>query len=730
MAILATGTIAGVSRLPDDLLQDLNDAQREAVTHGDGPLLVLAGAGSGKTRVIAYRIAHLLGARGVSPRNVLAVTFTNKAAGEMARRVEALLAPAGLPAPLIATFHSACARVLRQHGRHIGLAPSFTIYDEDDRQALVRECMKEGELADRTFTPAAAVHRISFWKNQMTSVADALRDARGPWEQKAALVYSRYEKRLRETGAVDFDDLLLLTVRLLGEAPEVLAWYRGLWRHVLVDEYQDTNRAQYRIIRHLTAEHRNVCCVGDPDQSVYRWRGADIRNILDFEEDFPGTRVVRLEQNYRSTQRILALASGVIAHNVQRKDKSLWTENPEGVRAGLYRAWDEHEEANFVAQTALGLRGEGTPWDGLAVFYRTNAQSRVLEDAFRRARIPYAIVGGVRFYERQEVKDTLAWLRLVLNPADDVAFRRAIGAPARGVGPTTRDRLVEVAAREGRPLLALAADPPADVRGKARRGLEEFAALVARLARAREGQTPPAFIDLVLNASGYRAALEADRSPEAEGRLENLEELIAAAEEFTATTPEATLEGFLDGVALLSDIDELKDAESRVTLMTLHSAKGLEFPAVFLTGLEEGVFPHARSMDDQDELEEERRLCYVGVTRTRERLFLSYALHRRIHGYGVGEPSRFLREMPEEHLTLLNAGRASPRFEAAREAERFEPEQEAWPIKVGARVRHTRFGEGLVVGVERDGSDTIVTVGFASVGRKRLSLQYAHLEEL
>jgi DNA helicase-2/ATP-dependent DNA helicase PcrA len=392
----------------EHLLDDLNPAQREAVVAGDGPLLVLAGAGSGKTRVIAYRIAWLLTHRGLSPRNLLAVTFTNKAAGEMARRVEALLAPVGLASPLIATFHSACVRILRRHGTHIGLPPHFTIYDEDDRVALVKECMKEGELADRTFTPSAAAHRISYLKNQMTAVSEALRDARGPWEKKAALVYSRYEKRLRETGAVDFDDLLLLVVRLFTEIPEVLTWYRGLWRSVLVDEYQDTNRAQYRIIRLLTQEHRNICVVGDSDQSIYKWRGADIRNILDFEDDFPGTKVVRLEQNYRSTRSILAVAAGVIAHNVQRKDKTLWTENPGGEPARVYRAWDEHEEASFVAQSILGLRSDGVPWDGVAVFYRTNAQSRVLEDALRRARIPYVIVGGVRFYERKEIKDTLA----------------------------------------------------------------------------------------------------------------------------------------------------------------------------------------------------------------------------------------------------------------------------------------------------------------------------------
>jgi len=639
------------------LLDDLNPAQREAVTAGDGPLLVLAGAGSGKTRVIAYRIAWLLGRGDLAPRNLLAMTFTNKAAGEMARRVERLLAPIGLKPPLITTFHSACVRILRQHGSHLGLPSHFTIYDEDDRRALVKECLKEGELADRSFTPGAAVHRISYLKNQMIAVTEALRDARGPWEKKAALVYSRYEKRLRETGAVDFDDLLLLVVRLFTEIPDVLTYYRRLWRYVLVDEYQDTNRAQYRIIRLLTAEHRNVCVVGDSDQSIYKWRGADIRNILDFEDDYPGTKVVRLEQNYRSTQSILALAAGVIAHNVQRKDKTLWTENPTGDPARLYRAWDEHEEASFVAQAILGLRGEGVPWDGVAVFYRTNAQSRVLEDALRRGRIPYVIVGGVRFYERREIKDALAYLRLILNPADDVAFRRAIGAPSRGIGPTTLGRLDEEAGRQTRPLLAVAAEPPADVRGKARGALEAFAALIGRLAGQRRDLAPPAFIDLVLDQTGYREALRQERTPEGEARLENLEELIAAAEDFTHTAAEPTLDGFLDGVALMSDVDELKDADSRVTLMTLHSAKGLEFPAVFLTGLEEGVFPHARSMNDPDEVEEERRLCYVGVTRAKERLTLSWALHRRIHGYGVGEPSRFLREMPEDRLLPLNGGR-------------------------------------------------------------------------
>jgi DNA helicase-2/ATP-dependent DNA helicase PcrA len=713
------------------LLEDLNPPQREAVTAGDGPLLVLAGAGSGKTRVIAYRIAWLTGELGVNPRNLLAVTFTNKAAGEMARRVESLLLPVGLKAPLIATFHSACVRILRQHGKHIGLPPHFLIYDEDDRESLVKECMKEIELGDRATTPGSVTQRISYWKNHMMGVDSARHAARGPWEAKITHVYAKYEDRLRAVGAVDFDDLLLKTVQLLQDVPEAVGWYRGLWRYVLVDEYQDTNRAQYRIIRLLTGEHRNICVVGDPDQSVYRWRGADIANILDFEKDYPGTRVVKLEQNYRSTRRILALASAVIDNNRQRKEKTLWTENPEGDPPKVYRGWDEHEEANFVAQTILGVRGEGVPWNGVAVFYRTNAQSRVLEDALRRARIPYGIVGGVRFYERKEIKDTLAYVRLAVNQMDDVAFRRAIQTPTRGIGPATLARLEE--ARAGRGLLAVAAEPPAAVTGKARRSLEEFSALIRGLADARGAMTVPAFIDHLLTTSGYRDALRVERTPEAEARLENLEELIAAAEDYTHADASPTLEGFLDGVALVADIDEFKDEGARVTMMTLHSAKGLEFPAVFLTGMEEGVFPHARSMNDEEEIEEERRLCYVGVTRARERLYLSYALHRRIHGYGVGEPSRFLREMPESQLVSLNTRREAPpgwAQDAAAYAAAAETVGEDLPFRVGARVRHARFGEGLVVGIERDGSDYVVTVGFASVGRKRLSVQYAHLEEM
>src|SRR6266545_614294 len=714
------------------ILAPLNPPQREAVTTTKGPVLVLAGAGSGKTRVIAHRIAYLLGVEGVDPRHILAVTFTNKAAEEMRRRVEALTLGAGIP-PLIATFHSTCVRILRARAAQAGLTPGFVIYDEEDRLSVVKDAMHELDFDERALTPAAAVQRISHAKNHMLMPQEVETLARTPLEERLAALYRRYEEHMAAIGAVDFDDLLLRVVRLFETVPEALQWYRRLWTHVLVDEYQDTNRAQYRIIQRLTEEHRNLCVVGDPDQSVYRWRGADLRNILDFEKDYPDCRIVALEQNYRSTKRILAMASTVIAHNTARKDKRLWTENVEGERAFAYRAWDENEEAGWVAQTLRALRTEGLDYRDAAIFYRTNAQSRVLEDALRRASIPYLIVGGVRFYERREIKDVVAYLRLIVNPFDDLAFRRAVAAPTRGVGKATLDRLGELARASRTSLLAACAHLPADFGTKPRKVLEDFARLIVRLAERRATAAVPAFIDEVVSASGYKDSLRADRSAEGAARLENLEELVAASEEFVADqetlgASDVRIEAFLDSIALVADIDEMDDEAGGVTLMTLHSAKGLEFPVVFLTGMEEGVFPHSRSMNEAEELEEERRLCYVGLTRAKQRLCLSYALHRRIQGYGVSEPSRFLLEIPEEQLTLLNAARSERAVVPTAVA---PPDTgEDFPFRLGAKLRHARYGEGLLVGLQREGSDVIATVNFASVGRKRLSLQYAHLEEI
>jgi DNA helicase-2/ATP-dependent DNA helicase PcrA len=477
--------------------------------------------------------------------------------------------------------------------------------------------------------------------------------------------------------------------------------------------------------------------------SIYRWRGADLRNILDFEHDFPGCRVVRLEQNYRSTKRILDIASSVIAHNYGRKGKTLWTENAEGEPAALYRAWDEHEEAGFVRRTIEAQRHQGADYREIAIFYRTNAQSRVLEDALRQSGIPYLIVGGVRFYERKEIKDTLAYLRLVANGKDDVAFRRAIAAPNRGIGKASLGRLEEAATALGRSLLEACRALPPELGGKPRRSLEEFARLIEDLGAKKTGALLPQIVDEVLIASGYREALRQEKTAEADERLQNLDELVAAAEEFQRSREDATLEGFLDAVSLVSDVDGLPEERGAVTLMTLHSAKGLEFPVVFLTGMEEGVFPHVRSMDDAEEIEEERRLCYVGITRAKASLFLSYALHRRLHGYGLGEPSRFLLEIPEDRITKLNHhGTGTRAFNQgagprpigtpAPAAEQYESEagDVNFPFRVGAKLRHARWGEGLLVGIERDGTDVIVTVHFSSVGRKRLSLSYANLEEL
>jgi DNA helicase-2/ATP-dependent DNA helicase PcrA len=746
----------------DALLTGLNPAQRDAVVATEGPLLVLAGAGSGKTRVIAHRIAYLVG-RGVDPRQLLAVTFTNKAAGEMAGRVAGLLAKAagggpGRP-PLVATFHATCARVLRAEAHHLGYPRHFVIYDEDDRLALVRQLHRELGLDERLLTPAAVVHRISRAKNRLESPDELHAAARGSREVQVARLFQRYQTRLQAAGAVDFDDLLGLTVRLWAEHPEVLAFYRGLWRYVLVDEYQDTNAAQYRLLRLLTDQHRNLCVVGDPDQSIYRFRGADLRNILDFERDHPGARVVRLEQNYRSTGRILEIAATVIAHNRARKAKTLWTENHAGEPARLFRAWDEAEEAQWVARTVVDLRADGVGLDEIAVLYRTNAQSRVLEDAFRLASLPYHIVGSVRFYERKEVKDALAYLRLALNPADDLAFRRAIQTPARGVGKTTVGRLDELAAGAGTSLLRVAGGPGVTaVGGKGGRALQEFAGMMDRLAR-RIGEPGPLAerVAAVLDLSGLREALRREATAESESRLENLDELVAAAQEFAGRSDGDDLGVFLDSVALITDVDELTEPRAAVTLMTLHAAKGLEFEAVFLVGLEEGIFPHARALEDEDGIEEERRLAYVGVTRAKRRLFLAYAAQRRSGGYaGPREPSRFLLEMPAEAVVQVGsrtgrsggvgdrgsrggsegegpAGRA--RFGGAWDGptavrEPVVVDGDEYPFHVGARVRHAGWGDGLLVGIERDGEDFIVTVNFAAVGKKRLALKYAPLEEV
>ncbi|HEU0265443.1 MAG TPA: UvrD-helicase domain-containing protein, partial [Geobacterales bacterium] len=629
----------------------MNPPQQQAVLHGEGPLLILAGAGSGKTRVIVHRIVHLIRDLGVPPWQILAVTFTNKAAGEMRERVAELLG--GGEQPLIATFHATCVRILRQQGHHLGFDRNFAIYDDKDSQRLLKEVLAELKLDERRFPLKGVASAIDEWKNAGLSPADL--GGGDPWRQRMVECYSRYQERLSRCNALDFGDLVLQTVRLFETVPEVLDQWRERCCWIMVDEYQDTNPVQYRLIRLLAGQRRNLCVVGDDDQSIYRWRGADIRNILDFEKDFPGVTVVKLEQNYRSTQTILKAAGSVVAKNRGRKGKSLWTENPAGEPIILRRMTDEQDEARFVCrQIEAYLRGGGDVRD-VALFYRTNAQSRVLEDALVRDGIPYHVVGGVRFYDRMEIKDILAYLRVLENPADEVSLKRIINTPPRGIGDTTIERIAEFArSRQVSFHEAMLDSVTGDLlAGASRSRIATFVSLMDHF-RELSSQLPISQLAAsIINESGYGQRLKEDRSDEAADRLANLEELLTALEQYERSVPESTLASFLEQVALVSDLEKGEGRRESVTLMTLHSAKGLEFPVVFMTGMEERLFPHARSLDDPEGMEEERRLCYVGMTRARQRLFLTYATRRRTFGqeqYNL--PSRFLSDIPSDCLAV------------------------------------------------------------------------------
>ncbi|MBX5476760.1 MAG: UvrD-helicase domain-containing protein, partial [Clostridia bacterium] len=632
-----------------DIVAGLNEAQRAAVTHGDGPLLILAGAGSGKTNVLTRRIAWLL-QRGVPPDGIIALTFTNKAANEMKERVRRW---AGAKAAdlWVSTFHSACVRILRPHAERLGYGRSFTVVDADDQRALVRACLKDLDLSDKRFPPGAVLSAISQWKAELVTPEEALRGAGDFFRHEAARVYGRYQARLQEANAVDFDDLLMLTVRLFEQHPDVARQYADRFQHVLVDEYQDTNRTQYRIVRALSAIHRNVFVVGDADQSIYGWRGADIRNILDFERDFPDASVIRLEQNYRSTQNILDAASRVIAHNRQRREKRLWSDLGPGEPVAFHCAWDEMAEADFVVGEIERLVArEGRSYADFAVLYRTHAQSRILEEACLRRGVPYHIVGGLKFYERKEVKDVLAYVRLAANPHDWLSFERIVNVPRRGVGPATLERIR--AARGVRPIYEALEEAGAipGIQARAAAELAKLGALLRDLAE-RASKVPVAeLVRAAIEESGYRQDLLADGSPQALARVENLDELLTVAHSFVGSEPGAQLEEFLAEVALVSEADAYDPERPAVALMTLHAAKGLEFPVVFLVGMEERVFPHGRSIDEGN-VEEERRLCYVGMTRARERLYLTCARRRSLFGeVQLHEPSRFLEEVGEEFL--------------------------------------------------------------------------------
>ena len=745
------------SRIKPISLDGLNPMQREAAEHVNGPLLVVAGAGSGKTRVLTHRIAHLISNHGVSPMNVLAITFTNKAAGEMKHRVESLIGPVA-KSMWVSTFHSACVRILRVHAERIGYPKTFSIYDQADAQRLTGYVIRDMGLDVKRFTPRAVHAVISNWKNELVSPTQAAERAAHIFDRKHSEIYREYQERLLKAGAMDFDDLLVNVVRLFRMHTDVLASYQDRFKYILVDEYQDTNIAQNEIVLSLAARHHNVCVVGDTDQSIYAFRGADFRNIGQFEDAFDEVSVVVLEQNYRSTQNILDAANAVIAQNFGRKPKELWTETGPGDPIVRFHADDEGDEAAFVARTMQTLRTGGRKWGDMAVFYRTNPQSRVVEEIFMRFGVPYKVVGGTRFYDRREIKDAVAYLRVVTNPLDEVSVKRVLNMPKRGIGDTSISRLDVFAREENISFFeALRRAGEAGVSGAARRGIESFIAVIDEVA-GQEEQTPGALFEAVLEKSGYLAEFDNENSVEDAGRLENLGELVSSAKEF------AQVDEFLEQVSLVADADDLSD-DDKVIMMTMHAAKGLEYPVVFIVGVEEGLFPHSRALVDANELEEERRLAYVGITRAQERLFLTHAWSRQQFGTTqYNPPSRFLEEIPEELIEHQGNVQNRPKARTTRDDDwggrkvsSFDPDDEFRErqvdaamaagrsaaqrppqptnsqeigLRVGDTVEHSVFGEGIIIDITGSGDKTEAVINFREKGRKHLLLAWAPLKKL
>ncbi len=725
----------------DSLLAGLNTAQRDAVEAPGGPLLIFAGAGSGKTRVLTHRIAHLIAGRAVEPRQVLAVTFTNRAAREMRARLERLLgtAPGGM---WLGTFHAVGARILRRDGGAIGVPPNFTIYDEADRLAAMKRALRAAGLDDRRFAPSRVVHSVSSAKNELLDAAGFALRADGRWDVEVARAYRAYEAEMAAAGALDFDDLLMRTVRLLQDVPPVLEHYRDRWRHIFVDEYQDTNHAQYLMVSLLAATHRNLTVVGDDDQSIYRFRGADIRNILEFQKDFPDARVVTLEQNYRSTQPILDAAHAVIRLNERRAAKRLWTDRSGGEPVRLIPVYDEREEALSVASEIERLIGtEGLSLSDFAVLYRTNAQSRAFEEALIRRGLAYRLVGGVRFYERREVKDVLAYLRLVVNPRDPVAFGRVANVPRRRIGERSVAELERIARRRGiSPFEAVEhLGEEARLGAPAIQALSVFAELLQRLGDLSARLPVPRLLERVVDESGYRAMLQ-DGTPEGEERWSNVTELIGYSEEYADVPPPDGVHQFLENVALVSDVDSLDESRPGVTLITLHQVKGLEFPVVFLAGMEEGLLPHVRAIEEGDEgIEEERRLAYVGVTRAQRRLYLLHAFRRHLFGTAqLAQASRFLGDIPPEILEVARRPGGPPVTAprapgATRQAIHAHAVREN-PVEVapqrfaaGMRVAHPRYGAGTILASTMTRSGEEVVIRFDEAGMKIFAVADAQL---
>ncbi|PTX48893.1 DNA helicase-2/ATP-dependent DNA helicase PcrA [Melghirimyces profundicolus] len=718
------------------LLEGLNPDQKKAVETTEGPLLIVAGAGSGKTRVLTNRVAWLLSEKRVHPWNILAITFTNKAAREMKERIHQLAGPEAEEI-WISTFHSMCVRILRRDIERIGFHRNFTILDSSDQLTVMKQILKEMDLDPKQFPPRGLLNKISNAKNQLLTPRDLKEQAQNYMDGIAARVYEAYQDKLRTNQSLDFDDLLLETVRLFQEIPEVLDYYQRKFRYIHVDEYQDTNRVQYVLVRMLAERHRNLCVVGDSDQSIYRFRGADITNILHFERDYPDAEVIKLEQNYRSTQTILNAANEVIAHNTERKPKDLWTHNEEGERVQLFEGENEHEEAYFVADTIVKERKQGKDYNDFAVLYRTNAQSRVMEEVLMKSNIPYRMVGGLKFYERKEIKDLLAYLRLIVNPDDDLSLRRVINVPRRGIGAATVDKIAGFAGEQEISMYrALLEVEEIGLSRRFIRPLTAFTGLVRDLNAMLEYLSASELTEEVLERSGYREELKKEDTVEAASRLENIDEFLSVTREFEEKNEDKSLVSFLTELALISDVDTLEDGdgegEDAVTLMTLHSAKGLEFPQVFLTGLEDGIFPHNRTLDDPEELEEERRLAYVGITRAQKKLYLTRARTRMLFGQTqANPPSTFLREIPEqlvEPVMKTSVTQKKPLLRQGPVRPASDPETN-W--KVGDKVSHKKWGVGTVVKVQGEGADTELNIAFpAPTGVKRLLAQFAPITKV
>src|SRR6266568_2142767 len=700
---------------PEQYLADLNPPQREAVLATEGPLLVIAGAGSGKTRVLTYRVAHLIHAVGAKPNEILAITFTNKAAGEMRERLERLLGRSGRGLWIL-TFHAACGRILRREAQRLGYRSNFTIYDQADQIRLVKQCLEELERDPKRFTPRGIHNQISHAKNRLISPDEYANQVQSFYDQTVADVYLLYQRRLFASNAVDFD--------VLERFADVREKWQKAFRYILVDEYQDTNHAQYRLLQLLAEKHQNLMAVGDPDQSIYAFRGADINNILDFERDFPGTKTVALEQNYRSTGLILEAANTVISNNRERKPKELWSELGDGEPVRVLEVEDEHAEARFVAAGIAGLVEQGLSGDEVAIFYRTNAQSRVLEDVLVRQGVAYQVIGGPRFYERAEIKDAIAYLQAIDNPYDAVSLTRIANRPRRGIGDTSLARLQAWADAQGRSLWEATEFPDeAGVGAAPLRAVRGFRTLLQSLQSGALELPVAELVQRVLEQSGYLDALEAERTIEAQGRIENLQELVGVAREYQETADEPSLSNFLQEISLFSDQDTIRGEESLVTLMTLHNAKGLEFRAVHLIGMEEGIFPHARSIEEQG-IEEERRLCYVGMTRAKEKLTLTHAASRSLWGArGYNLPSRFLDELPAS----AERERLRPASWSQYGAKPVAVRDDVPSLSTGDSVRHGTLGEGVVTQIEAGG---VVTVRFADGTERRLMLDYAPLEKV